>query len=79
MIVRVKAYATLRRYLPGVALGAPIALELPEGLTVTDVLQQLGVPHDEIKLCFVNGRQRELDYCLSDADELAIFPPVGGG
>ncbi len=79
MIVRVRAYATLRRYLPQVALGASVTLDLPPGLTVADVLERLGVPRDEVKLCFVNGLHREVDHRLDEADELAIFPPVGGG
>jgi len=79
MLVKVRAYAMLRRYVPGVALGQSAVVELPPEATVGDALDRLGIPRAETKVCFVGGVRRELDHQLRDADELAVFPPVAGG
>ena len=77
--VKVRAYATLRRYLPDLPMGESMVLSLSEGSTVADVLNRLGIPHAEVRRCFVNGLHQEPDHVLQGNDELALFPPIGGG
>jgi len=77
--VRVKLFATLRSYRPGLKLGEALAVDLPAGATVQQLLEGLGVPTGEVKLIFVDGLVREMRHVLADDDELGIFPPVGGG
>ncbi len=77
--VRVQLYATLRRYRPDLKIGEPLVVQLPEGSTVELLLQQLGVPQDEVKVVFVNGIVRDQNHPLADGDELGVFPPIGGG
>ncbi len=80
MRVRVKLMANLRSKLPPGSKGGIAELELPNGGTVTSVLDQLGIPPGHIHLVMINGEQ-ELDStrALADGDELVIFPPVAGG
>jgi molybdopterin synthase sulfur carrier subunit len=77
--VHVKLFATLRRVCPDLSLGQSFRVALPEGATVADLIDELGLPEEEIKLVFVNATYRELDHILSAGDEIGIFPPVGGG
>jgi molybdopterin converting factor small subunit len=77
--VYVKLFATLRRYRPGLGIGEAFPVELPEGATISDLIQELGLPENEVKLIFVNALFRELAHELADGDEVGIFPPVGGG
>jgi molybdopterin synthase sulfur carrier subunit len=77
--VHVKLFATLRRYRPGLDLGEAFPVELPEGSTVGDLVQRLGLPGEEVKIVFVNALFRDRAHVLADGDELGIFPPVGGG
>jgi len=79
MRVWVRLYATLRAYLPGAASGAKMTVELSEGATVGDLVKQLGLPSDEVKVTFVNGRARSPDWVLQPGDEVGVFPPIGGG
>lgn len=79
MRVRIKAYASLRRFVPGVLLGRPSVLELVDGTTIGEALDQIGLPRREARICFVNGRCQDIDHPLCDDDELAVFPPIGGG
>lgn len=77
--IHVKLFATLRRARPDVPLGQPFAVELPEGATLADLIREMELPEEEVKLIFVNALFRERDHVLSDGDEVGIFPPVGGG
>ncbi len=77
--VQVKLFATLRRYRPGLKMGQALAVELPAGATVGQLIRELGLPGEEVRMVFVNGLVRERDHPLADGDEVGIFPPVGGG
>ncbi len=77
--VHVKLFATLRQYRPGLGIGERFPLELPAGASIHDLMRQLKLPEDQVKLIFVNGLYQDLEHGLVDGDEVGIFPPVGGG
>jgi molybdopterin converting factor small subunit len=79
MQVRVKLYANLSRYFSNVAPGIPFEIELPESATVADLVNWLKLPREEVKLFFVKGRARPIDWPLEPGDEVGIFPLIGGG
>jgi sulfur-carrier protein len=54
-------------------------MEFPSGTTAGEIVHCLAIPEREVTLVFVNGRHSYLDSVLSDGDEVALFPPVGGG
>ncbi|HEX9703157.1 MAG TPA: MoaD/ThiS family protein, partial [Rhodospirillales bacterium] len=84
MMVRVKLYARLERYLPkGAAERNEADMDVTRGTTVAEVLDGLGLPEEYCHLVLVNGhflppgerRTRALDA----GDHLAVWPPVAGG
>ncbi len=78
--IQLKLFATLSRFMPGNDLpGIPKEKQFPDGTTLMDLVNHLGIPDEEVKLCYVNGRYQEVDYILQDKDEVGIFPPIGGG
>lgn len=79
MRVHVKLFAGLNRYVTNKPSGIPFDAELPEGATVEALIRQLGLPADEVRVVFVNGRAQPLNVALKDGDEVGIFPPIGGG
>jgi len=79
MLVYVKLYATLTRHRPNTKGGEPFEVELPEGSTLGDLYRHLGVPQEEVKTAFVNGRAEGPRYTIQAGDEIGIFPPIGGG
>ncbi len=79
MRVRVKLFATLRRYVEGAATGIPFDVDLSDGATIADLIKQLNLPAEEVKVAFVNARARPEDWRLEPDDEVGIFPPIGGG
>ena len=72
--VKVKLFATLREGRFDVK-----SMEIGTQTSVGDVIRELRIPEKEVTLIFVNGRHAGLDHLLSAGDNLALFPPVGGG
>jgi molybdopterin converting factor small subunit len=54
-------------------------VEVPEGARVGDVLATLGLPAGLRVATAVNTRIVGPETALSDGDELALLPPMGGG
>ncbi len=79
MIIKVRLFATLRKYVPDVGLGQTKEIQVGDGLSIAQLYEFLGIPAEEIKLAYVNGIFYEPDYVLNDGDEVGIFPPIGGG
>ncbi|MBT7713680.1 MAG: MoaD/ThiS family protein [Deltaproteobacteria bacterium] len=79
MKVEVRLFAFFTKYLPANAKRHRVELELEEGTTVEQVLLQLRVPLEEIKLIFINGVHAEIEDVLKEGDKMAAFPPVAGG
>ena len=79
MHVRVKVFANLRQYVPNLDAGSGVELDVPLDATLHDVVTLLGLPPDQVKVTFVNGRSRPDDWRLAPEDEIGIFPPIGGG
>jgi molybdopterin synthase sulfur carrier subunit len=71
--------ATLRQYVPGYDPYKGIALEVQPRTTVARVIEQLGLPAQEVTLIMVDGRRREMDFQLQGNERLGLFPPIGGG
>jgi molybdopterin synthase sulfur carrier subunit len=77
--IQVKLFATLSRHRGSVAPAEPFAVDVAEGTTLERLAASLGLPCEELRMTFVNGRARPLDWVLQDSDEVGMFPPVGGG
>lgn len=78
--INLKLFATLSRFMEGNDLPGTIKpYSLQPNSTLADLVNQLGIPAEEVKLCYVNAVYQELDYILQDGDEVGIFPPIGGG
>jgi sulfur carrier protein ThiS len=77
--VEVQFFATLSVYRPGGAAGDGVALEVPDGTTVHDLIRILGIPPEIDCLRVVNGHDAPPDQGLEDGDVLALFPPLAGG
>lgn len=73
--IDLKLFVTLSKYLPVDSQ----AHEVREGTTVEDLIQDLGIPRDSVKLIFINGKKEDSTYCLEHQDRVGLFPPVGGG
>ncbi|MFW6108880.1 MAG: MoaD/ThiS family protein [archaeon] len=76
MKITVKTYASLREYTDG---EGTVIMGLDEETCVGDVLRELGIPEDEVKILMLNGKRVKLGAQVGDGDRLAVFPPIAGG
>ena len=52
---------------------------IESGITVGDLLAQLGIPQNKVKLIFIDGVKSDPTTILRGGERVGIFPPVGGG
>jgi len=78
--VEVRLFSTLTRHLPEGSSNKSAVIEVPEGATLGDVIEHLGIPSNVAHLTIINGHhRRDRGVVLRDGDKVSIFPPVGGG
>jgi sulfur carrier protein ThiS len=78
IIVRVRLFAALRRFLPP-GVDGPIERTLPVGATVADLLRAVGVPDDADATVAINGELAERTDILEDGAEVMVLSPMEGG
>jgi sulfur-carrier protein len=79
VIVQVKLFATLRKYMPPGSRGDTLTVEVAEGATITDLVAALGIPLDHARMAVVRGEQLALDAVVPAGEEVNLFPPLAGG
>ncbi len=55
------------------------SLDLPEGATVENALDALGIKERIYIVIIRNGKAAKPEDELHDGDRLVVFPPIGGG
>ncbi|MCL0057672.1 MoaD/ThiS family protein [Dehalococcoidales bacterium] len=75
--VEVRLYASLRKY--SLRRDEPLVIRLDDKAKLGDLLDELKIPKEEIKVALVNSKWEEENYLLRDGDRIGIFPPIGGG
>ncbi len=83
MIVRIKLYAMLAKYLPANAVKNEADLSVDDEANVEAVLLKLNLPLVDCHLVLVNGvylsPSERPEHLLQAGDHLAVWPPVAGG
>jgi len=78
MRVKVKLFGPLREALPPEKRQIPIEVEVPDGSTVQDVANLLGIGNVGAVI-LVNDQESHRGKQLSDGDVVSFFPPLAGG
>ncbi len=60
-------------------LGRFRVLEMKDGSRIEDVLNKLGISASADIIIIKNGKHAKLSDPVANGDQIAIFPPVGGG
>ena len=84
MKVSLKLYANFTDHLPAESRrGNRVELEVPEGTTITQLIEPFGLPPKLVHLVLVNGVYiqpgQRASHALVEGDVLAIWPPIAGG
>jgi sulfur carrier protein ThiS len=58
---------------------AEAEVELPEGATLTDLLDKLQIPLQDVGIVMVNARSGTLQQKLKEDERVTLIPPIGGG
>ncbi len=75
MQVTVKLHASLRPYGRRDATNGLFPLETEEKATIREVIRELGIPPEKVRMILLNGRGVDSDSILSNGDRVALFPP----
>jgi len=74
MKAKIKLFATLRNGRFDIS-----EMDLVEGTSIQDLIDHLGIEKKDAAIIFINGVHADLDSVIRESDDVAIFPPVGGG
>ena len=78
MKIELRLFASLSVYMPETD-SADAVINIKQGISIRELLEQYNVPLDSVKIIFVNGVHAERDEILKEGDRVGIFPPVAGG
>ncbi len=83
MKVRLRLFASLKPFAPAGAAAGEFDLELPDGTTPQQVIEQLSLPPRITALVMIDGRHQTPEdvaqRALLNGEVLAIAPPIAGG
>jgi sulfur carrier protein ThiS len=79
MKINVKLIATYQKLLPVGATGNTIEIEVPAGITVSQILTRFGVPLDDTSVIVLNGLTVDLNTPVSEGDTVSAFSAIAGG
>lgn len=54
-------------------------VQVGDGMSLREILKEVGVPDSLVAFAFANGRLERLEYRPSDGDVITLQPPVSGG
>jgi len=52
-----------------------VAVDLPEGVSLGELLSEMEINAAEVKTIVVNGEDSDTDRVLADGDRVDLFPP----
>ncbi|HNX25372.1 MAG TPA: MoaD/ThiS family protein [Spirochaetota bacterium] len=74
MKVKVKLFATLRK-----DRFEGKEFEIDDGKDVDYLLNMFNLKREDVTIIFINGIHADYDTLLKESDDIAFFPPIGGG
>jgi sulfur carrier protein ThiS len=79
MTVRVELTASLRKYVEGYDLAKGIILNDSAGKSVRTLIDELGIPYNEVTSIVINYRPGHSKHVIKDGDVIYVVKAVGGG
>ena len=78
MKIELRLYASLSVYMPETNR-ATVIVDIDQGTRIQELLEQLKVPADSVKIIFLNGVHAKGKEILKEGDRIGVFPPIAGG
>lgn len=76
MVIHVKTVGTLKTLEEGTKV---IPLEIPEGASVSQAIEGMGLKDWEVGLVLINGTHGTKESVLKNEDQLTLIAPLVGG
>lgn len=74
LVIEVRLYASLRHYRPSASDNSMVTVDVPDGISLGDLLDEMEMDVDEVKIMTVNGIDSDLNRILFDGDRIALYP-----
>ncbi len=71
---KIKLFASLRNGRFDIAV-----MDLADSTTISDIISRLNIDKKDAAIIFINGIHADFNTLIKEGDDVAIFPPVGGG
>jgi len=76
--IKFSAFSFLKQQLNDKGIACSTSpLEIAEGITLFDLMEQVGLKDNEVEAVFVNHRIMPKTTVLKDGDKIALVPPGG--
>ncbi len=79
MAITLKLSTSLRSFVDGYDAVNGLELGKGSGKSIAQVINELGIPSENVKIIMVNGLYAKPDRVLADGDRLGLYPGMGGG
>ena len=79
MQIKVKLYGTLGRNLPDHDPIDGLTCDLPDGASVLDLIERLGVPRKKVGIISVDGSLVKDSWVLTAGNFVRLYRPIFGG
>ncbi|MDR3588587.1 MAG: MoaD/ThiS family protein [Negativicutes bacterium] len=73
-MIEVRLYASLRQSRPSVADQGLVTVDVPDGISLGELLDELEMATAQVKQATVNGVDSDLERVLFDGDRVALYP-----
>ena len=78
--ITVKLSIDLRCYRPSLKINESMSIAVPDDTTLLELLTNiLQIPAQAVAIPIVNGEKCKLEQSLKKDDQVAFWPPMGGG
>jgi len=78
LVIEVRLYASLKSYRPVGSDSGLVAVDVPDHITVGELLDEMEIDVDKIEVVTVNGLEGNGNQMLFDGDRIELFPPDFG-
>ena len=77
--IKIKLYGNLRHYTSDKEKIHYIDIKESEKIPIAEIMQEIGIPQNEINIIFKNSNKVDIDEVAKKEDVIEILPVVGGG
>jgi len=74
LVIEVRLYASLKGYRPSASEGNVVTVDVPDGISLGELMEEMELNPVEVKSVVVNGVDSNFEQVLFDGDRVALYP-----